>query len=258
MRKYKLDSIVREYMIENLGATQIDNRYPRLLQIAISGLKNLNKDVRGYIKVERIELDQSNFIASLPNDYLRYRSIYICSAGQQIALALNTNMCTPCYDDCGNMEVDGFNNNEFSGADGFFLPYSPNVPIDPNGNFTGRQYGVGGGNNGVGYYRIFEDQGYIAFQNVNVSFDEIIIEYLADVEQINGETYVHPFDVEALKAWMDWQYNKRSASVSLGQKAEDKRQYGIEKLKARKRHNKFNVHDLMLAYRSAFVSAPKI
>ena len=258
MRKYKLDTIVREYMIESLGAVQIDNRYARLLQIAISGLKNLNRDNAGVIKIERIAMDGSNFIANLPNDYLVYKKIFVCVGGQQIALALNPNMCPPEYDSCGDLEVCGRDNTFTGDADGPLWGWSGNVPITSYGQFTGRQFGVGGGTNGIGYYKIYPNEGYIAFQGVTTVFDEVIMEYLADIDSVDGNIYVHPNDVEAIKAYMHWKYIQRSAYIPFNEKESARRQFGLEKKQARIRHNSFNVNDLMLAYRSAYRSSPAI
>jgi len=257
MRKYKLDTIVREYMVESLGATQIDHRYPRLLQIAISDLRDLNRDNNGLIKVERIDVDRANLVAYLPNDYITYRKLYVCFQGQQIALSLNSNICYPEHDDCGNLEVCGGATTE-GGSDGFFYPWTSNYSFDAYGQMTGRQYGVGGGQNGVGSYRIFEDQGYIALQNINQQFDEIIMEYLSDIDQIDGETYVHPNDVEALKSWMWWKWIQRKDNVPAVRIDMAKREYGKEKLKSRKRHNSFNINDLMSAVRSGYNSSPGV
>jgi len=257
MRKYKLDEIVREYLIESVGASQLDQKYSRCLQIAISGLRDLNRDVNGVIKVERITVDTTNFIATLPNTYLAYRKIFVCSGGQQVALALNPNMCPPENDDCGDLTVPGLNDGS-SSSEGFFFPFSSNVPFDSNGSFTGRQYGVGGGNNGVGYFKIYEQEGYISLQNVNTAYDEIMMEYLSDIDQVDGETYVHPNDVEAVKAWIYWKWIQRGRSYPMGEKEMARKQYGLEKGKSRKRHNSFNITDLMSTYRSGFMSSPKI
>lgn len=253
MRKYKLDTIVREYMVESLGATQIDHRYPRLLQIAISGLRNINRDVNGLIKVEKIDVDKTNMVAYLPNDYITYRKLYVCYQGQQIALSLNANMCTPEFDDCGDLEVCGG-----TATEGSFFPWTSNYSYDAYGNPTGRQFGVGGGQNSIGTYRIFEDQGYIALQNLSSMFDEVIMEYLSDIDQIDGETYVHPNDVEALKAWMYWKWIQRKDNVPAVRIDMAKREYAKEKTKARKRHNSFNINDLMSAVRSGYNSSPGV
>lgn len=255
--KRKLDEIVREYMIESLGATQIDQRYSRLLQIAISGLRNLNMDVNGITKIERISIDSQNFIASLPNDYINYKKLFVCNGGQQLGLAINENMCPPDYDSCGDMTVEG-TQDTVPNSDGWFYPFATNVPFDGYGSFTGRQYGIGGGNNGIGTFKIYPNDGYIALQNINQSFDEIIMEYLADIDYVDGNTMVHPYDVEAVKAWMYWKYIQRSEKYPMGEKQIAERAYGKEKLKARKRHNSFNIIDLMSAVRSGFMSAPKI
>lgn len=256
MKKYKLDELVREYMITSLGKAQVDSSYPRLLQTAITGLRNLNRDNRGLIKVQRIAVNQVNFTSNLPNDYLVYRKIFICYQGQQVALALNPNMCPPSYTSCGNMQVEGAANSsgDFGGA---FYPFAGSF-TDSSGQFTGGMYGIGGGNNGIGYYRIFEDEGYMAIQNFTSGVDEILMEYLADIKQINGATYVHPNDEEAVKAWIYWQTIDRLSNVSLGEKATARKRYAFEKKEARKRHNSFNIQDLMIAYRSGYRSSPAI
>jgi len=45
----KLDEIIREYYIESLGASQLDERYPRFLALAISGLKDLSMDLKNSV-----------------------------------------------------------------------------------------------------------------------------------------------------------------------------------------------------------------
>jgi hypothetical protein len=258
MRKYKLDEIVREYLIESVGASQIDQRYSRLLQIAISGLKNLNQDVRGITRLERIPVDSQNFIVTLPSDFISYKKVFVCIQGQQIALAVNENMCPPKFDDCGGPEMEGLSNTASQEGAGIFYPFGTNVPFDSYGSFTGRQYGIGGGNNSLGYFKIYPNEGYMAIQNMNASFDEVILEYLADVDSIDGTTYVHPFDVDAVKSYMYWKYIQRSAAYPMGEKQVAERSYNKDKMKARKRHNMFNATDLLSAYREGYRSSPQL
>lgn len=193
-----LDSVVREYMIER-GNQAISRSYPRLLQIGIAGLKELYKS-HPKIKKE-VELDvEDNYIVILPNDFIDHIKLYLIYAGQKVAIGLNENMPKPYPDDCGIDTVPNAINvepNTYS-----FYPYTAE---DYN------YYGVPADYNYYGYYKVFREEGYIAIQN-NVEFDSVYLEYVADVQMSNGQFYLHPWDVEAIKLWLyygDIRFNKR-------------------------------------------------
>lgn len=249
----KLDEIVREYMIESLGSSQIDNRYARLLQIAITGLKDLYYDRPGLTKFTTITIED-NDTALLPNDYIDYVRIGVCFNGTVFALGENANMCPPEFDDCGNTEICQPHERTGSVADGYFYswPYTENMQL------AGKQWGVGGGNNGIGYYKVWPEHGFISLQARDTQFDSIILEYVADPEEIDGEFMVHEYDVEPIKAWMYWKYYQRNLNVALSQKEEARYAYGREKKKAMQRHGRFSANEFMQAIRAGYKSSPKL
>lgn len=249
----KLDEIVREYMIEIKGSSQVDNSYPRLLQIAITGMKDINRAFKEVVKVKRIDVSESNFTAALPPDYINYRRIGICSNGKIFALGVNNEMCPGSYDDCGNLEIEG---QVASGVEVDQLVFTNAPAYNEAGRFTGGLFGIGGGNNQLGYYRIFANEGYIAFQNVNQSFSEIILEYYGDTNEIDGEFYVHSSYVEAVKAFITWKLSQGRSGMPSSEKEYNRRMYNLEKNKGAMQVHAFTVNELMQAMNSGYRSSP--
>lgn len=253
MKKHKLDHIVREYMNE-LGEQQISTKYPRLLQIAISGLRYINKKKKNHVKILRVSADDlsSNNTISLPNDYIKYVQIAVCVNGVILGLGRSNNFCFPSKDDCGNLKAVSYGGG--SADSGTFLGgYS-----DSTEYVQDRDFGVGGGQNGIGYYRIYEDDGFIALSlNSAANFDSIYIEYLADISQIDGEYMVHPHDIEALKEWMYWKSIQRIRTYPVGEKQMAKRDFEKALRQAQKWKMAFNIRELVAAYNKGFKSGPR-
>lgn len=244
-----LDKIVREYMVESLGLSAIDNRYPRLLQIAINGLRDLHFDRKSANKFVVLPIED-NDTAILPNDFISYARIGVCFNGSVLAMGANDNMCPPHTNDCGDTVID-------QPRHGDNLGFGWNNGLTNYGYPLYQNYGVGGGQNGIGYYKIYPDKGFIAFQSVNTHFDEIILEYVGDIDSIDGEYLVHSFDVEPIKAWMYWKSNQR-LDKALSQKEEARIQYGREKRKAFERHNRIPLNEWMQMFRQGYKSSPKL
>lgn len=241
-------------MVESLGATQVDNRYARLMQIAISGLRDLHNDRPSTNKFATLPI-LSNHTVTLPNDYIDYVRIGVCYNGSVIALGENPIMCPPHTDDCGNIEVD---QPSFPTVPDAYPTYPYGAPFLISGAYSGRMYGIGGGNNSIGYYKVFKDEGYIALQAMSGEFDEIILEYVGDLTQVDGQFVVHPFDVEAVKAWMWWKWVQRAKSYTQYDKEMSRIAYGNEKRKASGRHGRMPMNELLQVLRSGYKSSPKL
>lgn len=271
MIKYKLDNVIREFYAESLGASDVDNRYPMFLMTAISGLRQMNQDISGNYKFTTLTLND-NFTADLPEDYLDYKGLYICRNGQLLSLGLNQNMCPAQFDDCGNLsipQVTRINENDvafgtFNYGYNYFYSYNQDF------QFVGKKFGYRGGNNILGTYRFFEDKGYVAIQlgireqqpNISETQDlsnvQLVLEYLAEPLEADGEYQVHPYDVEAVKAWIWWKYVQRKRSYDPRTKQLAERDYNTAKKEARKKHNAFNITEVVGAVRSGYLTAPKI
>lgn len=235
---YSLNSIIKEYLIE-IGDSNL-SRYARFYQYAISGLRELNMDTNGIIKVTQLAVNP-NDTADLPNDYLNYTRIGICGNDGQIhSLGKNDNLTlNKLYNNCGvpinpaNQNQAALANNLYTNS--FFISndyLSDNVR---NGEMMGRFFGLGGGNNVNGYFRVDSANNQLVLGNLICHTQSLALEYIADITSVDDDFEVHPFIIETLKSWIFWKSIQRNQSRSLGEKEQAKQDfYREERLSARR------------------------
>jgi len=250
-----LDKVVREYLVE-AGDTNL-NRYARMLQISISGLRELNMDVSGAPKAVVIPVNDNDTV-NLPDDYVDYLKIAICDGrtGNIRSLGYNPQMCLPIKtDNCGNPSnaSSGASSGASSLTGAFWADGGGSVNRD--GEFLGRMFGIGGGTNRNGYYRLDEPNGLIVLQGV--SGGEIYLEYLADLDFANGEHRVDEKEIEALKAWVYWKDIQRNRTYNLGQVREAKTEWVRNKNLTRRRFQTFTMEEALQSIRKTVKLAPK-
>ncbi|GAI79610.1 unnamed protein product, partial [marine sediment metagenome] len=236
---------------ESLGASQLDERYPRFLTLAINGLKDLSMDLKNSVK-EVILPVNSNDTVTLPSDFISYIVIGTDDGGTITSLGMNNNLAPRGDDDCGNMLSAADNEN----TEGSFFNYNGSSHFSKDGQFNGRDYGAGGGGSSNGVYKVYKDAGYIALSGASAS--NIVLRYLGAVDKVDGEFQVDEFAVESLKAWIYWKYVQRSRSYSMSEKQMAEMTYYREKKKSEKRFNRFNIVEFVNAYQSGYRSSPRI
>jgi len=251
MVSFKLDRLVREFMAEDLGLEQIDRRYPRFLSMAISALRDLRYDnIGGYEKEVVLDVNDNDTV-DLPLDYIDYYAIGVCSNGELSGLGVNTNLCDVAKDDCGNRTEDTqVLESDTMGVFSYYTDYND------KGEHLGGNFGVGGGRSNIGQYKIYPDKGYIALQGYTGS--QIILRYKADIQSVNGDYEVHPYDVQPIKDWIWYKYVSKSRSSNLGTIQLAERAYAKSKKQAQKRHSSFSVREFLNAYRSGFRGSPRV
>jgi len=244
-KRTDLSAIVREYLVES-GSTTL-HKFPRLLQIAISGVREMNMDVDGVPKSVFIPINTDNFTVPLPDDYLTYSKVAFCGKDGNIhSLGYNGNMCLPRHrSDCGDpirdntqdLQLSGNNWNTYEG--GFYR----------NGEILGRVFGIGGGNNANGFYRFDDENRFIALQNIPSGATELWLEYLGDQTLVDGDHAVHPYSIEAVKAWMYWKDIQRNRTFGPSEKREAKTEWIRNKNLARRRFSSFTLDEALQAIR---------
>jgi hypothetical protein len=246
----KLDSIVREYLLETGENTE--HKYVRFLQYGISGLREFHMDSTGIPKIERMKVND-NMTVDLPQDYLSFIKLAVCDLdGNLHYLGHNPEMCPLAFDDCGNQERSEPDNE--NGGFGFYYDYEQGHYR--NNESVGRYFGIGGGTNRNGYYKLYEKEGYLALQGFQGS--EIYLEYLADLERnSSGEYEVHPYIVEPLKAWMQWKSIQRNPRRGLGDAQLAYKDFLVEKNKAERRLAAFTPEQFLQSVRTNFTLAPR-
>jgi hypothetical protein len=245
----KLDEIVREFYIERLHMSQLDNRYPMFLQIAISGLKDINMDIKSVVTEAYLPVNDNDTV-DLPSNYLDYLVIGVVSNGAIAAIGKNNNTPLRDNDDCGDLKTSVNDGTEYS-----FVGYNSNH-YTKDGQFSGRYYGAGGGGSAFGTYKVYKDKGYISLTNTTV--ESIIMRYYATLEQVDGNFMVEEYFTEALKDWMWWKYVQNQRSYDLGVKQLAEQSYHRQKKKAEKRTYRFNIVNFVNAFRTGYRSTPRI
>jgi hypothetical protein len=259
-----LEELVREELIERGELNEA--KFARFYQLGVSCLRNeINYSVNGYHKGVSLTINDNDTV-NLPPDYIDYKTLAVCGKdGKLHPLGHRSNGCYLKTGDCGNLEKDpGINVSDgilglgYGGivGGGVSSGYSNHVK---DGSFVGRFYGLGGGNNANGYYRFFEDEGYIALYNFpyKAQTDQIFLEYLADIRQVGGDYVVHAYDEEAVKAWLWWKSIQKSKAYGENKILSARREYYNQKRLARLKHNSSTVQEFAEALRTNNKLSPK-
>jgi len=253
MVSYSLDDIVREALIEN-GESDF-NKYARFFQYGVSCLREMNMDVSGVATVKELLITETD-TCILPPDYVNYIRIGICGAdGNFHSMGYNPSLSLKReVDECGNVisctGVQVGTADAFVGWEGF-------VDNFRNGEMVGRFFGIGGGNNANGEYRIDNFRGVIQLGRVPVNTSSIVLEYIADIQKIDGKFQVHPFIIETVKAWIFWKSIQRNSAKGLGEKQIAERDYWLAYRNTARRFTSSNIDEWKSAFRSSNKAVPK-
>ncbi len=237
--QYNLTAIVSELMIE-MGQSQ-NNQQARMYQLGMACLREQNMDLSGFPKIVSL-VPNANDTVDLPSDYLNYTRIAICGPdGVLHSLGRNDNLCldknyTACgvpsnQNNSGSLNTQatttGVNNlNGNNGLQNTFWAAVDNWDDNyRNGELMGRFFGIGGGNNANGYYRIDIPNGQILLAggwawtaNNNGIMPTIVLEYLADIEASGNDYIVHPFLIETVKDYIFWKLIARDRNRNANEK----------------------------------------
>ncbi len=253
----KLDDIVKGFLVER--GEETSHNYSRMLRLAIDGLKDIYIDVSGVSKVVKLTIDTNNWTANIPKDYISINRLSVCIRERLFPLQQDNSICvTAEYDDCGspadkaNFPLGNNRNNYYYYNSQFYQNSNWRV-----GEFIGRQYGAGGGNSVLGRYRIDVANGWFQFQGLR-HHKHVILEYLANPSMVNGDFFVHEYDVQALRAYMYWASIRSRENTSLGEKTNAERLYYAQKNIASQRHNAPTLDELYQTIYKHFQLAPKL
>jgi hypothetical protein len=250
-----LNNIIKEYLIET-GETG-ENKYARFYQLGVAYLREANIDKNGIIKVVSLSIN-SNDTANLPSDFIDYTNIGIIGTdGQMHSLGRNDKLSLlKVFDDCG----DEIKLNVYQGIDppnGTYYPYYPYNANWKNGELVGRFFGIGGGNNVDGEFKIDINNRLILIKRVGYNIQNLVLEYIADINVINGDFQVHPYLIEPLKAWLYWKSIQRNTKMGLGEKQMAEMDYIKADKWARRRFTAYTPKEWAEAFRTGNVATTK-
>tara|TARA_Y100000593_G_C4304978_1_gene335283 strand:- start:1643 stop:2353 length:711 start_codon:yes stop_codon:yes gene_type:complete len=233
----KVEEIVNDVIIEE--GKNSENDFLRYFKLATNGLKELHFDVGGNIRTVELIVDPSTLTVDLPNDYVNYTKIAI-------------------YGSDGDLHNLGLRNEK-----SLIKSSSTSIVSDDELNPTfyeyTQEYGVGGGNNANGYYRVDPENGTIQFTS-SLSGDKIILEYISSspIHTKNNAVVVHEFCSEALRSYIHWKSIQRKRNIPPAEKESYKREYYNQKRVARARMLSFNKQEALQTTRKPFKQSPKI
>jgi len=239
----KLDEVVKSLLIQQGEYTE--HKYMQYLELALRGLKELSFDVLMEVKVATLPVN-TNLTVDLPCDYVNYTRIGVCKPdGRIYTLGVDEQIClSRDIDYCGEEEA---NTGRLGGT--WIGKYR-------NGESVGGVYGLGGGQNANGYYRIDRENNQIALSS-DVQHTEIVLEYISDGSNVNGDNVINTLSEEALRAYMYWKSIQRKRN-STGQDREmARRDWYNEKRLARARVINFTPDQARRITRKGFKQSPR-
>jgi len=167
----KIDEVINDFqlMIDDTSYDKEAHIY-QLRLIALQGLRELKFDVEQEVNTATFVVDSTTLQVTLPSNYLKLLRVgFKGSDGNFHALGSNPNLSL----DAGIESQTGSSTND----------YNPNYSLD-----VGRKFGIGGGNNKLGYYRINHNDNTINFSS-GLAGKELFLEYLSDGTTYNPGVY---------------------------------------------------------------------
>lgn len=235
-----------------------ENKYAKTLQHGINGLREFNFDVHpdgggpgtAYLTVN------ANLTVDLPKNYINYVRLGILDVnGNFSALGYNGDIrYSAPVDNCGNPILPVVPSSfqiEQNGISPIFLGALWNwdgiADNFKSGELIGRFFGLGGGNNPNGYYRVNEKTWQIEL--AGVAAPSIYLEYIADLSAIDGEFNVHPYLVSALKRFIRYEEIEMNDRISDGVKERARQEKYNEYFRAKNRFNAVRIDEFQSFFR---------
>ena len=234
----KLEEIVNDILVEE-GKTS-ENEFLRYFKLGLNGLKEFNFDISGGIRTVELIVDANTLTATLPGDYVKYTKIGV-------------------YGNDGDIHPLGLRNQKSLISTAANSTQVNDDELNPTYFEYTQEYGVGGGNNANGYYRVDLENSTIHFSS-DLSAKKIILEYISNSlrHPKEGHVVVHEFMVDAMKSYIYWKSMQRKRNFPPAEKEAAKREYYNEKRLARARMLSFTKQEALQTIRKSFKQAPKI
>lgn len=253
MKTATLDSVVRSVIVQ-LEESSL-RRYQTYLQYSIWGFRELNLNGASTPKIAHLEM-LPNKAVNLPSDYVKYTKIGICVNGRVVTLGLDDSLClNDTYNECGDpLEI------AMENMDNLDYPYFnfgvPFLSHFQNNQFVEGYFGMGGGFNSRGYYRINEAKNQIQFTS-EVPATEIVLEYISDGISPDGSAVV-PIEATAyLRAYIHWKRVEAKKDSTESEIARWRNETQVAWRNAKHFSSMFSMEEYLDSYRAGIFQTPK-
>lgn len=242
MGKIGLKTIVAE-LIDSKDSSS--HEFRRLYNIGVRGVREFNTDIVGNFTTALLDVN-ANKTVPLPEDYVSFSKMGVINEKGEI-VTLRSNPQLSNYNDGHILKTDRFEGVPTLGTITYSsIPY--NYPYIYYNFFIANQsynlFGIGGGGQDIGQYKIDEACGTIIL-GPDFRYDKILLEYLNDGLDRKCDDYmVDSRASEALLAYIRWKSSlDMPKKFGQGMIQEYKREYKTERLKAKMRINKIVVSE---------------
>ena len=237
-----LDEVVKSLLIQEGEHTE--HKYMQYLDIAIRGMKELSFDILQDIKIANLSIND-NLTVDLPKDFVNYARIGVCNNGRIETLGFDERICLDRDIDACGEELPNSSNKDGSWVGNY-----------RNGEAVGGSYGLGGGQNKNGYYRLDREKNQLALSS-EVKGGSIVIEYISDGSSVDGDMRVNTLSEEALRSYIYWKKVQRKRNTPLQEKELARRDFYNEKRLARARIVNFTPDQARQITRKGFKQSPR-
>jgi|TARA_R110002153_G_scaffold539_1_gene2599 hypothetical protein len=249
----KLIEIVEDFMIEEERDTT--NGKGIFLHHAINAVRDLHYDVSGVANSVSIPIDQSTNIAQLPTDFIREVGVAVVDFNGRLMNLTKDDRIYKTQDACGSPSSGSPSTESNNGnviGNSFGNTQSQHLR---NGENIGAWFGIRS-QQMAGSYKINLEASRIEFSS-STSQSAVILKYLSDPSQINGQFYVHEYLREAIKNFIDWKMTVRKRNVGRNEKNDLHRVYVSSKTWARMRLTSFDFSEAQDIAKTNFTMSPK-
>lgn len=244
-----VDSIVKSAMIAE-GQPNVNTLYARFLQFALNGVKEHSYDVYSTVKSKKLQIDTSNNTANFPEDMVYMSKIGVVKDERLILLGYSEDILVldEWKKDDTKIKAD-----IASGLNVFYNYYDYRA-YDRNVRFS--DYGIGGANSTLGYYRKNDELRRFEFDS-GFQETEVIIEYISNGIECGGATTVDERSREALEEYIRYQYYRMRKDLPAWRVRDQKRTYLNAKRKYKSRMLVPTMKQIIDAARMGEYQAPK-
>lgn len=260
-----------QFITDYIGSRPIGayDQYASRHQVKIAAqriLRELQLSNFKTIRSLRLPVNEHSKTTNLPNDFVDYTKLAVQTKdGYLIDLSPNFNisLAEDLLFDNENAPLLDYNGFPLSSTiersgdslENELVPYYIlNNLLDDNG-FSGRLYGLGGGNNTFGYYRFDYQNNTIVF-NPNFEQEEIVLEYISDqsqsIDPIIPTVYEDTFYKGVYSVIID-----KMVQVPANEKERARRDYKQAKKLSMARANNRNAQEIVASIYQRFQLAPK-
>lgn len=253
MNYTSLDTITRSVLLQK-GLPL--HWYVQFLKYAADAVRELSFDSMRAISAVSLPIDQRNFAANLPCDYVDWIKIgvpqgqFVQPLVQRLSVNRLTNFNTQglpvSYGDAQTVNMD------FPFWPGYWMFQN----VDDLGENVGRLYGYNTAftNN---FFKVIPERGQIQFAET-LQQKVCVLEYISSGQTTSNATKIDPLAQAAVEAWMDWKYKLHAGRrFNINDVEEAFRYYKIELRRFRARKNEMTPWDIRQAIYRTYMAAPK-